>query len=59
MFHGGVFRLVGVEVLPYKTHPHAARKVRGSGERVDVPLERFDRALLDEATSQSSSSSYS
>ena len=60
MFRGGVFRLVGVEVPPYKTHlrkVHVRREGRG-GEIVDVPLER-DHALLDEATSQSSSLSYS
>ena len=60
MFRGGVFRLVGDEVPPYKTHLRA-RKVRVRRERqvgvlVDVPLER-DNALLTEATSQSSSAS--
>ena len=59
MFRGGV-RLVGDEVPPYKTHlrkVHVRREGRGS-ELTDVPLER-DHALLDEATSQSSSLSYS
>ena len=44
------FGLVGGEIPPHKTHIHArkahARRERRGGDRVDVPLEQVDRALL-------------
>ena len=57
------FGLVGGEIPPCKTHIHArkvhARRERRGSERVDVPLEQVDRALLREAGNGTSGRSQS
>ena len=59
----GRFGLGRGEVPPYKTHVHArkvrARRERRGGERVDVPLEQVDRAILRGAVNGTSTRSQS